>query len=131
MNNVAIFQNEFEWHVRGSIDLSAAAAVTAIRGTNMTATKTGTGAYSVVIKGNSALKLYEVISSHAEYSGANAPATALGVRVVSVTQAATDDITIVLNTTALPTSGAATDGTAAVTVNFEVIIRFGRNTSPF
>lgn len=127
---VAIFHNACEYQIRGEFDLSAAAAVTATRGDDMTVVKTGVGAYTVTIKGVKAIKLVELLGRQAEFTG-TVPATALGVRIATVTQSAgTDDIVITINTTANPTSGANTDTTAATTVAFEVTIRNCKMTSP-
>lgn len=125
-----VFNNEFEWVLRGEFDLSAAAAVTATRGTNFTTTKTGTGTYTVVLKNAQALQLVEILSREANFSG-TFPATATGVTVTTVTQNATSgDITITIVTTSGPTTGAATDTTAATTVDFGVVLRIGRLVSP-
>lgn len=124
------FQNECEWVIRGEFDLSSAAAVTATRGTNMTTTKTGTGTYTVVLKDTQVLQLVELLHRDANFSG-TVPATATGVMITTVTQSAsTGDITITVVTTASPTTGAATDTTAATTVDFEVVIRTCRLVSP-
>lgn len=126
-----VINNACTWVVQGELDLSAAAAVVAIRGDNLTATKTGTGAYSVVLKNSGALQVVELLGRDANFTGATRPATALGCCLDSVTQnATTGDITFVITTLALPTSGAATDGTAAVTVAFGAIIRTCKLVSP-
>lgn len=132
MNITTVFQNDHRWQIEGEFDLSAAAAVTAVRGDGMTVTKSATGTYTVVISGVKALKMYEVLNRGVNYFG-TAPATALGVRVHSLVQATngTDDITLVLKTTALPTSGADTDGTAAVGVAFRLVLRKQRMGNPF
>ena len=132
MTNVQIIQNEGEWTVKGQLDLDTDASILATRGTNMTATKTATGEYSVVIKGTANLKLVEMLQERSNFSGAE-PAGAIGNRVESVTQASdgTDDITIVLKTTLLAGGvGADTDTTAAVTLNFEVVIRVVKMGNP-
>ncbi len=122
-NITAVNQNACEWQIKGELDISAAAAVVALRGDNMTPLKTATGTYTVTIKNAGALQLVQLLNRHANYT-ATVPATALGVRVSTVTQNATSgDIVITLVTTALPTSGAATDGTAATTIAFQVVIR--------
>lgn len=126
----ATINNECEWHLRGEFDISAAAAVTATRGSNYTTTKIGTGTYTVVLKDSSALQLVEILHREANYS-ATVPATALGVFISTVTQSAsTGDITITIVTTAAATSGAATDGTAATTIDFEVVLRICKLVSP-
>ena len=73
----------------------------------------------------------ELLDREANFSGATRPATALGVCMDTVTQSTTTgDITIIITTLANPTSGAATDGTAAVTVSFGLTIRIGKVNSP-
>lgn len=135
MTNVQILQNEGEWHIRGSFDTTGGAGTVStvtggVRGTNFTVTKTNTGEYTIVVKGNAALKLVELLTSDAWFSGL-APTAALGARISSVTQAATDDITIILKTTATAGgSGADTNLTANSTVNFEVIVRTVKMGSP-
>lgn len=130
MNRSAYVQNEFEWQIRGQIDLNASAAVIANRGTNQTAAKTAVGTYTVVVKGNEALKLVEILQTQANFAY-TAPATALGVRIASVVQSSTtDDITITFKTSANPTSGADTDTTAATTISFVVVLRVGKMGNP-
>lgn len=119
----AVFQNEGSWRIEGQIDLSAAAAVTAGRGTDMTFTKTATGTYTAVIKGSKGMKLVEVLDSAVNFSG-TVPATAVGCRVSGVAQSSsTDDITITIKTMDGVTTGADTDTTAATTLSFRVVIR--------
>ena len=123
-------QNEYEWVIRGELDITAGAAVSAIRGTNMTATKNGTGTYDIVVKGTSALKLVELLGRNVGFAG-TVPATATGCRVSSVTQnSSTDDITITLKTSLNPSTGADTDTTAATTLSFQVVIRVGKMGNP-
>lgn len=132
MQTVQIVHSACEYAIRGEIDLSAAAAVTATRGDDMTSVKNGgAGSYSVTIKGNKGLMLVETLKRHAEFTGGTMPATALGCKVTTVTQTAgTNDIVINITTMANPTSGAATDGTAAVTVSFEVVLRHCKMGAP-
>jgi hypothetical protein len=126
-----IYNNVFTWRIEGELDLTAGAAVSAIRGDNLSAAKTGTGQYTITLKNSGALQLVELLDREANFSGATRPATALGVCMDAVTQSTTTgDITIVLTTLALPTSGAATDGTAAVTISFGLTIRIGKVNSP-
>jgi hypothetical protein len=126
-----IINNLFTWVVQGELDISAGAAVVAIRGDNLSATKTGTGQYTVVLKNSGALQLVQLLGRDANFTGATRPATALGCCLDTVTQnATTGDISFVITTLALPTSGAATDGTAAVTIAFGAIIRIGQLASP-
>lgn len=131
MSNITqVINNAFTWSIQGEVDLSSAAAVVANRGDNMVVTKTGTGTYTIVVKNSGALQLVEIIRRSANYC-ITVPATATGCNISTVTQSTTTgDITINLNTTASPTFGALTDGTAATTIAFEVIIRIGRLVSP-
>ena len=126
-----IINNVFTWTITGELDLSAAAAVVAIRGDNMTAVKTGTGQYTITLKNSGALQLVQLLNREANFAGATRPATALGVCLDTVTQnATTGDIALVITTLANPTSGAATDGAAAVTLSFGTVIRVGQANSP-
>jgi hypothetical protein len=130
-NIVGVINNAFTWSINGELDLSAGAAVVAIRGDNLSVTKTGTGQYTIVVKNSGALQLVQLLNREANFCGATRPATALGVCLDTVTQnATTGDINIIVTTLANPTSGAATDGTAAITVSFGVIIRIGQLNSP-
>lgn len=126
-NTVTTFLNERRMEIEGQIDLSAAAAVSAGRGTGMTFTKTAAGTYTAVIAGAFfAGKLVEILDSSANFSG-TVPATALGVRVSSITQDAnTDAVTITLKTSAQATTGADTDTTAATTISFRCVLRVGK-----
>lgn len=126
-----VLNNECTWTISGELDVSAAAAVVAIRGSNLSVTKTGTGQYTIVLKNAGALQLVELLGREANFTGATRPATALGCCLDTVTQSATTgDITLILTTLALPTSGAATDGTAAVTIAFAVVVRTCKLVSP-
>lgn len=127
----SVNSNECTWVVQGELDLSAAAAVVAIRGSNLTATKTGTGQYTIVLKNAGSLQLVELLGREANFTSATRPATALGCALDTVTQSTTTgDITLILTTLANPTSGAATDGTAAVTIAFGCVIRTCKLVSP-
>lgn len=132
MTLATVFNNEFEWVLRGEVDLNASAAVTAVRGTNFTVVKTGTGTYTVTLKNTSALQIVEILHRDANFSGSSLPATATGVTLTTVTQNLpnTSDVVITLVTTANPTTGAATDTTAACTIDFEAVLRIGRLVSP-
>lgn len=130
MTNVQMIQNEFEWVIRGEIDL-AVAAVTANRGSNQVAARTGVGTYTVTIKGNHGLKLVEILERQVSWQGA-VPTTALGCRISSVVQTAgTDDIVITIKTMANPTSGADTDNTVtSPTLSYKVVLRVGKMGNP-
>lgn len=131
MTNQNYTQNEGEWSIRGQIDLSAAAAVTANRGTNQVAAKTATGTYTVTVKGTANLKLVEMLDQRVAFAN-GAPVTALGCRISSVTQTAgTDDIVITIKTTLTAGgSGADTDVTGATTLSYEVVIRIAKMGNP-
>lgn len=119
---LAVFNNECEYIIRGQLDLSAGAAITATRGTNLTATKSATGTYTVTLKGVNAIRLVEMLDQSVNFAN-GVPVTALGCRVSSVTQTAgTDDIVIVIKTTATG-GGADTDVTGATTLSFTIVIR--------
>lgn len=127
----ATSQNACSWTIEGELDISAGAAVVAIRGDGLSAVKGTTGQYLITLKNTSALQLVELLGREANFTGATFPATALGVTMTTVVQnATTGDITITLVTTANPTSGAPTDGAAAVTVAFECTIRTCKLVSP-
>lgn len=131
MTNQGFFNNEGQWDIEGQIDLSAAAAVVASRGSNATVTKTATGTYTVVLPGSLGILMFEILNATTFYSG-TVPAAALGNRVASVVQSAADgSITITLKTSAAATSGADTDTTAATTLNYRVALRIQRIGNPF
>lgn len=127
----SIVNNVFTWRIEGELDLSAGAAVVAIRGDNMVAVKTATGQYTVTIKNSGALQVVELLNREASFTGTGRPVTALGVTLDTVIQnATTGDIAILITTLANATSGANTDGTAAVSISFGTTIRIGRVNSP-
>lgn len=117
----AFHQCSNEWVIRGQVDISAGAAVTATRGTGMSTTHPAAGTYTVTVA-QCNLTLIEVVSAMACFSG-TVPATALGVRVNTVVQNADLSLTIGLKTMANATTGADTDTTAATTLNFQVVLR--------
>lgn len=126
-NTVTRFSNEHRYEIEGQIDLSAAAAVTAVRGTGLSAVKTATGTYTVTLTGPSALKLVEVLDQHSNFCN-GVPVTALGTRVSAITQSSTDTndpITIVIKTSATG-GGADTDVTGATTISFRCVLRVGK-----
>lgn len=132
MNNVQRIQNEYEWSIKGSFDLNASAAIIASRGSNQTVTgPSPAGTYSIVVKGSGALKLVAVFLARTNLS-LGTPTTALGCRITAITQNAnTDDVTITLLTTAgAGDTGAAANTTAAITVNYEVVLQCGKMGNP-
>lgn len=134
MNMTPIYQSEGSWVIRGSFDISAAAAVVPItivggtktmRGDNMSVTKTaGTGKYTVVLKGTAGLKMVEILDFAASL-GLGTPAGAFNARIDSITQnTSTDDISIIIGTydnTAL--GPVAANSTAAISIAFRIDIR--------
>jgi hypothetical protein len=129
-NITSRYQNEGRFVLDAEVDLSAAAAVVAVRGTNVTCTKTGTGAYQFVFKGTAALKLYEVLFRDAKLNGT--PTGAFDARVASVSQATdgSDDITVnvvTLNNAATP---AAADVSAACVLDMQLVARVIRMGNP-
>lgn len=131
MTTQQTLENEAEWSIKGQIDLDTDASVLANRGSNQTVEKTATGEYTVTIKGTANLKLVEMLNERCNFSRAT-PATAKGCRVDDVSQdTSTDDVTIVLKTTAnAEGSGADTDTTGAITLNYEVVIRTAKMGNP-
>lgn len=131
-NGISI-QNNLSTHLfEGEFDLSAAAAVTAVRGDSITVTKTGVGSYTVRVaaRDQGAPPVVEVLNRHANLSNGT-PAGALGVKVMGITvdtaQATKDDILIAIVTTATAGgTGAAADTTAVATVDFQVKVRTRR-----
>ncbi len=124
--NVQPNNNYGEFKITGEVDLaSGTTGVTAVRGDNMTASRTGVGTIVVVLNGSSAIKFIETLNRQVQFSGSTAPTTALGCRVHSVVQDAnTQAISITLKTTATAGgSGADTDGGSAVTLSFDISLR--------
>lgn len=122
MQVFSIIHNACEYTIRGQIDLSAGAAVTANRGDDQTVSKTATGTYTVTVKGVKAIRLVEVLDQRVNFAN-GVPVTALGCRISSVTQTAgTDDLVIVIKTSATG-GGADTDVTGATTLSYEVTLR--------
>lgn len=131
MTTQSVFQNEGRWHIEAQCDLGSDASAGAVRGTNCTFTKTGTGAYTLKVKGTTALKVYEVLHGQAALVGAS-PATAFNARVTGVTQATdgTDDVSITLVTLTNAATPAAADTTAAITLSVNVVLRVIRMGNP-
>lgn len=133
MTNQSYFNNEGEFTLCGSFDLSAAAAVLATagaqRGSNFTFTKTGTGLYTAVMKQSGSPQLVEVLFADAGLSNSATRAGALEAQINSVVQSATTgDITITIQTCA--ETGVAADTTATITVNFLVKVRIFKMGNP-
>lgn len=108
-------------HLEGSVDLSAAGAVSATRGDGFSVAKTGTGAYAATWKNNEAFVMNEVIGSMATLRD-TAVGTVKDVGVISVTQSANGDIVIAFRTVAADGSN-ADEATNALTVDFSAVLR--------
>lgn len=128
-NSITVQNNLNAHDIDGEVDISAAAAVTAVRGDSLTCTKTGTGTYVVRVaaRDQGSPAVFETLKRQVNYCNGT-PATALGVKVTTVTVDAADatknDILITLVTTATAGgTGAAADSTAAITISFGVKIR--------
>jgi hypothetical protein len=129
-NITASNQNEAKWEIEAEIDLASNAAVSAVRGTNITATKTGTGAYSMVIKGTAARKMVEILHRDATLQGA--PTGAFNARVTGISQATdgSDDITVTLLTLSNAATPAAADVTAACVLSVSLTFRAAKMGNP-
>lgn len=128
MNVTTRYQNEHRWEIEAEVDLSAAAAVTATRGTGIVCTKSSTATYTFVIKGTSALKMYAVLNRDADVYGT--PATIARANITSITQATdgSDDITVVVKTTNATFVETATTG--ACTLKLSLVLQVGRMGNP-
>lgn len=127
-NVVTRYQNEHRWEIEMEADLSAAAAVTATRGTNITCTKSSTATYTFVIKGTSALRMSAVLFRQTDVSGT--PATISRANITSISQATdgSDDITVVVKTT--NTTFVETATTGACTLSVKLVLQVGRMGNP-
>lgn len=122
-------QNPHKWDIEMEVDLNASAAVTATRGENVTCTKSSTATYTFVIKGTSALKMYQVLHRDADIYGT--PATITRANITSITQATdgSDDVTVVVKTTNATFVETATTGACVLSV--KLTLQVGRMGSPF
>lgn len=128
-NSISVQNNLNAHDICGEVDLSAAAAVTAVRGDSISCTKTGTGTYVVRVsaRDQGSPAVFELLHRGAHYVNTT-PATALGVKMTTVTvdttPATKDDILITLVTTATAGgTGAAADTSAVATIAFSTKIR--------
>ncbi len=130
-NTTARNQNPNKWEIEMEADLSAAAAVTATRGENVTCTKTGVGTYNFVIKGTSALKVHATLNRDARLHGT--PATAFDARITAITQATdgSDDVTVSVTTLTNAATPAAADTTGACVLSVSLTLQCARMGNPF
>jgi hypothetical protein len=123
--------NEGSLYLNFEVDLSAAAAITATRGTGVTASKTGTGQYTFTIKGGTrGIKLVETLMRTCDLSGT--PATAFWGKVTSgptQTSGGTNDgdITVVVTTLSNAATPVAADTTGACTLSVAMCLRTVRD----
>lgn len=126
---VTVYNNINSHTFEGELDLTSGAAVSAVRGDSLTATKSGTGTYviRVAARDQGHPQVFETLNRSAQYVNTT-PATALGVKITTVApEASSGDILITLVTTATAGgTGAAADTTAAATISFRVTARTRR-----
>ena len=118
--------NEGAMYINAEVDLNASAAITATRGTGVTASKTGTGAYTFTWKGGTrGIKLVEVLTRTCDLSGT--PAAAFWGKVTGVSQTvggtSDGDIVVTVNTLSHAATPAATDTTGACQLSVMLCIR--------
>lgn len=129
-NQVQLYNNLSTHVIEGEFDLSAAAAVTAVRGDSIKVTKeAAAGTYTVrlLARSQGSPPLVQIVNRHAELCNGT-PAGALGARVMggiveSTSQFHKDLLFTILTTAGAGNSGAAANTTAAVTVSFRIVIR--------
>jgi hypothetical protein len=128
-NQVQVVNNVYTHVVEGEFDLSAAGAVTAVRGNSLSVTKTGVGTYVIRLLSRSqgSPALFELVNRRVDLCNGT-PAGALGVRAMAAATDPTDSfhkdlLFTVLTTAGAGASGAAADTTAAITVSFRYVIR--------
>lgn len=78
---ISISQNGGEWTVRFDVDISAAGAVSAVRGDGITVTKTGTGTYTVQVN---RINFYEVLERCVQLHSAVGVVTAKWASITAV-----------------------------------------------
>ena len=127
--NETVFNNYGTWRIEGQVDLSSAGAVSATRGDGCSTAKTGTGTYTVTVKGGHGLKLVEVLNASTDIMDA-ALGTVKDSYCNSVSQS-TDGLDTVsfLFTTTDAAGAAADEATNALTINFRLVIRCLKMTS--
>lgn len=128
MTNQQIHLNSGTLAIEGQIDLNSSAAVIANRGDHQTAAKTGTGVYTVTIPASLGITFSAILSQSANYCN-TVPATALGVRVSAVALDSSGNLVITITTSSAATSGSDTNGTAATTISFRVLLQVWKMTS--
>lgn len=119
--------NEGVIYINAEVDLNASAAITATRGTGVTASKTGTGQYTFVWKGGTrGILQREVILRTCDLSGT--PTAAFWGKVTSgptqTSGGANDgDITVVVSTLSNAATPVATDVTGACQLSVMICLR--------
>lgn len=119
--------NEGALYLNAEMDLSAAHAITAVRGTGVTFTRTGAGVYTVTWKGGTrGIQLVEVLTRTCDLSGT--PATVFWGKIVAgptqtVGGANDGDITCTINLLTNAATPAAADTTGACTLSVMLCLR--------
>lgn len=128
MTGESTFNSYARVEVEAQVDLSAAGAVSAVRGDGITCTKTDTGEYTLTLKAGGGLKLVQKLKAAGTIEDASACATAR-IDIVDVDQDAdSDDVTVVFETN--DGTSAADEDTAALTVNIELVFQSARMSNP-
>jgi hypothetical protein len=128
-NTVTVFGNSHRFEMEGQCDISAAAAVTATRGSGATGARSAAGVYAVTITNPGELKLVTVLHASASLMDA-AVGTVKDVGIVSLAQDATTGV-ITLTFRTVDAAGANVDEAAsALTVSWSFVIQTARMTNP-
>jgi hypothetical protein len=127
LNNVVIKNNINDVSIEGRFTLTAAGAVVATFGDDVTTTKTGVGSYRVRISSRAVAdyRVVETLYDSATFGSGTPPATAVKVRVllVSTDVAAATKGDLLIDIVTANATWVATDTTAACSVNFRVSFR--------
>lgn len=136
----AVSANEGKFEIEAEVDLNSSGAITAVRGTNITALKTGTGTYQINYLNRTGIKMYEILSRQSDLVGT--PATAFWSKITNVQQlAATNpadtapdsggDVVISVTLLSNAATPAAADTTGACTITVGLTFRATRMSNPF
>lgn len=126
--------NEGVLYLEAEADLSAGAAVTAVRGTGFTCARTSAGNYTFTYANPNAEIMTEVLQKGTDLNGT--PATAFWAKILTVTQAVASPglqstpIVITLQTLTNAATPAAADTTGACTLELAIAIRTTKLVSP-
>jgi len=123
--------NEGALYINCELDLDTSAAITATRGTGVTAVKNGTGQYDFTLKGGSrGIQLVQVLERTCDLSGT--PATAFWAKITSGPTQSTSgttagDITWTVKTLSNAGTPAAADTTGACQLSVAICLRVIRD----